>query len=187
MSIKGKVETIIRLIGSTIILISIILSILANFLIIHDVILFVLYLIFTLALLSMSIMKKTEQGFFIKYNLVFLIVTLFLSLILILVGYIYHFNENLGFNLFSLYFISILSSILIIACWHYSLSIYKIKKYYFTISGIANIILNLFSFTVSMSNNALFIILPTLLILISLLLILISEYVMKKKGYLNYI
>jgi len=187
MSVKGKVETIIRLIGSTSILISIILSILANFLIIHDIILFLLYLIFTLILLSMSIMKKTEQKFYIKYNLVILIVTLILSIILIFIGYIYHFNENLGFILFSLYFISILSSISIIACWHYSLSIYKIKKYYFTISGIGNIILNLFSFTISMNNNALFLILPTHLTLIGLLLILVSEKIMKKKGYLNYI
>ena len=187
MSVKGKVETIIRLIGSTSILISIILSILANFMIIYDIILFVLYLIFTLALLSMSIMKKTEQGFFIKYNLVIFIVTLVLSLILILVGYIYSFNKNLGFNFFSLYFISILSSFLNIVCWHYSLSIYRIKKYYFTISGIGNLILNLFSFIVSRNNNALFIILPIHLTLIGLLLILVSENIMKKKGYLNYI
>jgi len=184
MLVKGKVETIFRLIGSIIILATTIASIAINFMIFNDTITFVIYLTFILFLFSLSFMKKAERRLFNEHKSALYILGLILFLILVIFSCIYHIDQ-ISSRVVSL--ISISASFLNIISWHYSLSIYRIKKYYFILSSIGYLVLTLISFLLTINNYKIYLLIQFILMLIGFLLILVCEILMKKKGYLRYI
>jgi len=184
MSIKGKKEGIYRLLGSILLLISLVLGLLLGFLTLNNLLLSISLILITIPPFVLSILLKLEQDFFVNNAKRFL----FLLLI-----------ENIVVNTFIIAFYNISvalttvitssSIILLIICWHFSLSIYKKNKIIFFICGVSYFILQFLILLASISVSHLFIFNLTLLISVSLglFLIITAELIMKKKGWLNYI
>lgn len=183
MSIQGKKEGICRLTGTTLIFISLALSIIFNFFILNNLILYLILILINLPPLILSILSKLELDVITKNSLKFLftISTIVISLIIVTI----FFNSFLKIK-----FVLIVSSnLLLISCWHFSLSIYKKKKIIFIFSGTGYCIL---IFILCLANFVLYsflvlILFPLLLVLIGIMLIIVAELSMKKKGLLNYI
>jgi len=68
-------------------------------------------------------------------------------------------------------------------CWHVSISIYKIRKCIFLISGIYYCVISLIFRIIPLNIN----IIPLILIAGGMVVIILAELKMKKKGLLNYI
>jgi hypothetical protein len=81
------------------------------------------------------------------------------------------------------------SNLLLIICWHFSLSIYKKKKLIFIFSGTGYCIITFILWLANFVSYSflVFILIPLVLVLIGILLIVVAELSMKKKGLLNYI
>jgi hypothetical protein len=180
MSIKGKKESVSRIIGSILILISIILEICLNLTVINDPLLNLAFVLITSPVFVFSILLKVEQDFIVK-NAKKIVVLLFLKIILVSI---------VIYNVIYLKFLLFPSSILLlIICWHTSLSLYKNKKIIFVISCIGYFIV---SIPISFSSLTLLYINITglflkLTVLFGILLIICAELIMKKKGLLNFI
>ena len=183
MSIQGKKEGICRLTGTTLIFVSLALSIIFNFFILNNLILYLILILINVPPLILSILLKLELDVITKNSLKFLftISTIVISLIIITI----FFNSFLMIK-----FVLIVSSnLLLTICWHFSLSIYKKKKIIFIFSGTGYCIL---SFIIWLANFVLhsilvLILFPLVLVLIGIMLIIVAELSMKKKGLLNYI
>ena len=184
MSIKGKKEGIYRLLGSIMLLISLILAMFLGFLTPSNPLLSIALILITIPPFVLSVLLKLEQDFFVNNAKRFL----FLLLI-----------ENIAVNSIIIAFYNIFvalatvitssSIIILLICWHFSLSIYKKNKILFFICGVSYFILQFLILLGSISISHLFIFNLTLLISVSLglLLIISAELIMKKKGWLNYI
>jgi len=183
MSIQGKKESICRLTGTTLILIGFVLSIPFNYFILNNSLLYLLFILIGIPPFILSIFLKFEQDFIVKNSLkiLFIIITINISLIIIAV----FFNSFLMI----IFALIVSSNLLLVSCWHFSLSIYKKRKLIFIFSGLGYCIINLFLwFTNFILNNLLIVILlPLILALVGILLIIVAEFSMKKKGLLNYI
>ncbi len=183
MSIQGKKEGICRLTGTTLIFISLALSIIFNFFILNNLILYLILILINVPPLILSILLKLELDVITKNSLKFLftISTIVICLIIVTI----FFNSFLMIK-----FVLIVSSnLLLISCWHFSLSIYKKKKLIFIFSGLGYCIINLILWFANfiLNNLLVVILLPLFLALIGILLIFVAELSMKKKGLLNYI
>ena len=184
MSIKGKKEGIYRILGSIILLISLILAMLLGLLRLNNLLLSMSLILITIPPFFLSILLKLEQDFFVNNakNVLYLLLI-----------------ENIVLNsiIFAFYGVSMVlnvvitstSNILLLICWHFSLSIYKKNKIVFFICGVSYFISQFLILLGSISISHLFIFNLTLLISVSLglFLIITAELIMKKKGWLNYI
>ena len=183
MSIQGKKEGICRLTGTTLILIGLVLSIPFNYFILNNLLLYLFFILIGIPPFILSIFLKLEQDFIVKNSskILFIIVTINISLIITAV-----FFSSFLMIVFALV---VSSNLLLVSCWHFSLSLYKKNKLIFIFSGLGYCIIYLFLWFASfILNNLLVIILvPLLLALIGILLIIVAELSMKKKGLLNYI
>jgi len=183
MNIQGKKEGICRLTGTTLIFISLALSIIFNFFILNNLILYLILILINVPPIILSILLKLELNFITKNSLKFLftISTIVLSLIIVTI----FFNSFLMIK-----FVLIVSSnLLLISCWHFSLSIYKKKKIIFIFSGTGYCILIFILWLANFVSYSFLVLIlfPLLLVLIGIMLIMIAEIIMKKKGLLNYI
>ena len=183
MSIQGKKEGICRLTGTTLIFISLALSIIFNFFILNNLILYLILILINVPPLILSILLKLELDVITKNSLKFLftISTIVISLIIVTI----FFNSFLMIK----FVLIVNSNLLLTICWHFSLSIYKKKKIIFIFSGTGYCIL---SFIIWLANFVLhsilvLILFPLVLVLIGIMLIIVAELSMKKKGLLNYI
>jgi len=184
MSIKGKKEGIYRLLGSIILLISLVLGLLLGFLTLTNPFLSITLILITIPPFVLSILLKLEQDFFVN-NARRLLYLLLIEIVVVNSITFAFYNTSLAFTTV----ITSSSIILLIICWHFSLSIYKINKIIFFICGISYILINIPILLDSISVSHLFMINLTLIISVSLGLFLIisAELMMKKKGWLNYI
>ena len=183
MSIQGKKEGICRLTGTTFIFISLTLSIIFNYFVLNNLTLYLILILINVLPLILSILLKLELDFITKNSLKFLftISTIVLSLIIVTI----FFNSFLKIK-----FVLIVSSnLLLISCWHFSLSIYKKKKIIFIFSGTGYCILIFILWLANFVSYSFLVLIlfPLLLVLIGIMLIMIAEIIMKKKGLLNYI
>jgi len=183
MSIQGKKEGICRLIGNILFLISIIISISFNYFILNNLILYLILILINLPPLILSILSKLELDVITKNSSKFLftISTIVISLIIVTI----FFNSFLKIK-----FVLIVSSnLLLISCWHFSLSIYKKKKIIFIFSGTGYCILIFILLLANFVSYSFLVLIlfPLLLVLIGIMLIIVAELSMKKKGLLNYI
>ena len=184
MSIKGKTETISRFVGSILILISIVLEMCLSFLIINNLLLNLTLILITVPPFTFSILLKVEHDFFVNHANKFLYLLLIENIVLNSIMFAFY-NTSLALTTV----ISSSSTILLIICWHFSLSIYKKNKIIFFICGISYFFVNIPILLDSISVSYLFIINLILLLTVSLglFLIMAAELIMKKKGWLKYI
>jgi hypothetical protein len=192
MSILGKKEGICRLKGSFLLLLVIFISISFDYFILNNSLLYLLFILICIPPFILSIFLKLEQDFIVKHStkILAIIATIIISLIII---------ANFFISSLMIIFALVFSSnLLLISCWHFSLSLYKKHRLIFVFSGLGYCIINLFLwfayfilniFTYSMLFYYLLVVilLPLLLALIGILLIVVAELSMKKKGLLNYI
>jgi len=183
MSIQGKKEGICRLIGTTLILIGFILSIPFNYFILNNSLFYLLFILIGILPFILSIFLKLEQDFVVKNSLKILLIVVTISITLIITAIFFSSILMIKFALI------VSSNLLLVSCWHFSLSIYKKKKLIFIFSGLGYCIINLILWFANfiLNNLLVFILLPLLLALIGVLLIIVAELSMKKKGLLNYI
>lgn len=184
MSIKGKKEGIYRLLGSILLLISLVLGLLLGFLTLTHPFLSITLILITIPPFVLSILLKLEQDFFVNNARRFLYLLLIEIVVVNSITFAFY-NTFLALTTV----ITSSSIILLIICWHFSLSIYKKNKIIFFICGISYILINIPILLDSVSISHLFMINLTLIISVSLGLFLIisAELIMKKKGWLNYI
>ncbi len=181
MSVRGKKEAIFRIIGSFLILIGIVLSVFFNFLALNNLLLYLITILIIIPPFLVSIFLKLEQDFIVKNS------TKILILLIILVAVLNLITLPLNSMLLIIRFALIESSgLLLLSCWHFSLSIYKRDKLIFVISGISSFILNIILWFIlkHLFTISIFLILTLFL---GLFLIISAELMMKKKGLLNYV
>lgn len=177
MSLIAKKAGILRLVGSVLILITFVLLISFSFWILNDMLALILLIGLIIPWALFSGLLKLEKTFFTNNGAVILIILIIFSITMPL---IIHFLITLDF------IIIFISSICCLISWHFSLSIYKIKKIIFLMSGLssigASIIISFLSFRIFP-----FLVIEILLLTIGMMVIMISESWMRKKGLLNYI
>jgi hypothetical protein len=183
MSIQGKKEGIFRLTGTILIIISLAFSMIFNYFILNNSVLYLILILINVPPLILSILLKLELDVITKNSLkfIFTISTIFLSLIIVTI--FFH-------SILMIKFVLIVSSnLLLIICWHFSLSIYKKKKLIFIFSGTGYCIIIFILWLANFVSYSflVFILIPLVLVLIGILLIVVAELSMKKKGLLNYI
>jgi len=181
MSIRGKKEGCCRLIGSFLLLLSFILSIFFSILALDEAILSLILIFIIIPPFLMSILLKLEQAFVVNNS------TKLLILLAILVVVLNSVTLPINSDLLKTRFVLLESSnLLLISCWHFSLSIYKRDKLIFVISGISSFILNIFLWFI-LKHLFIINIFLILTLFLGLFLITSAELMMKKKGLLNYI
>ncbi len=157
---------------------------LLGFLTLNNLFLSMSLILITIPPLVLSILLKLEQDFFVNNAKRFLFLLLIENIVVntIIIAF-YNISVALTTAITSS------SIILLIICWHYSLSIYKRNKIIFFICGVSYFILQFLILLGNISISHLFIFNLTLFISVSLglLLIISAELIMKKKGWLNYI
>ena len=192
MGIQGKKEGIRRLKGSMMLLLVIFMSIFFDYFILNNPFLYLLFILICIPPFILSIFLKLEQDFIVKHSpkILAIIVIIIISLIITVVFFIP--------SLMFLFALVVSSNLLLISCWHFSLSLYKKHRLIFIYSGsgyciiilflwFAHLILNIFTYSMLFYHLLAAILLPLLLALIGMLLIVVAELSMKKKGLLNYI
>lgn len=178
MIIKAKKSAIIRIIGAILILIGLCLSIVSKIQIIDSFVGSFLWIIVILPWIISYIILKLLNDFIndnikiISYLLIIYSLRIFIIAI--------------SWNLLSsmIIILNLFLNLLLLNSWNLSLSIYKKKKIIFVISGLSYI-------AGTLIFNLYVIFLGPLIIIImvsgGMVIILITEYIMHKKGYLNYI
>ena len=184
MSIKGKKEGIYRLLGSILLLTSLVLAMFLEFLTLNNPLLSITFLLITVPPLVLSILLKLEQDFFVDNAKLFLYLLL-IEIIVVNSIIIAFFNTSLA----SAAVIASSSNLLLLICWHFSLSIYKKNKIIFFICGVSYFILqvSILLSSISVSHLSIYNLILIISVSLGLLLIISAELIMKKKGWLNYL
>jgi len=181
-SIKGKKETLIRVLGMVLILLGLFTSLIFDYFIVSIIIYLLVILIF-IPWFILIVLLKLEKEFFVDNMPKLFVILVCYTVVLITMGSIISTAESIVF------LISGISIILIIFCWHYALSIYKKEKLIFLLSGIISSILVLgFKISILILYIGLLLALTSiLLIILGIIAIIFAELRMKKKGLLNYV
>jgi len=169
MSIKGKKEGICRIVGSLLILIGLILSLILDYFILNNPLLYLFVILIVVPPLILSILLKLER---IESIVLSALIFAFFDIFLIII-----------------FFINVSSLLMLISSWHFSLSIYRKNKLIFHIGGFGYFILNIFFWLeiFNLDTTFIFNLIPLVITLLGFLLIIVAELKMKKKGLLNYI
>ncbi len=181
MSIKAKGRTTLRIIGSLMILLGLILSIFLNIFLVNNIIGNLIILIIIIPWLMFSTALKIELNFFINNTKKVAIALVIYSISIMFIPII------LSWSIFAIVIIITFLNLLLLLCWHFSLSIYKIKKLVFLVSGLGYIIGIFWMNLMIISAVIVVIVFNLIIIFLSLILILGIEYNLRKIGYLNYI
>lgn len=181
MSIKAKGRAFLRIIGSLMILVGLFLSIFLNLTFVNNIIGNLITIVIIIPWLLFSIVLKVELNFFInntnKVAIFLIIYSVFLVFIPIFISW----------SIFAIIIIITSLNLLLLFCWHFSLSIYKLKKYIFLVSGLGYIIGTIWMNLQIISAISPIIVFSLIFIILGLILILGIEYHLRKIGYLNYI
>lgn len=181
-SIKGKKESLIRILGMVLILLGLFTSLIINYFIV-SIILYLLVILIFIPWFILIILLKLEKEFFVDNMPKLFVILICYTVVLIIMGFIISYAESVVF------LISGVSIILIIFCWHHALSIYKKEKLMFLLSGIISIILEI-AFKISiliLLIGFLLALASILLIILGIIAVMFAELRMRKKGLLNYV
>ena len=183
MSIQGKKEGICRIVGSLLILIGLILSLILDYFILNNPLLYLFVILIVVPPFILSILLKLERDFIVDNSSKLLLLLVIESIVLS--ALIFAFDIFLIIN----FFITVSSLLMLISSWHFSLSIYRINKLIFHIGGFGYFILNIFFWLeiFNLDTTFIFNLIPLVITLLGFLLIIVAELKMKKKGLLNYI
>jgi len=184
MSIQGKKEGICRIVGSILILIGFILSLILDYFILNNLLLYLFVILIVVPPFLLSILLKLERDFIVNISSKLLLLLAIESIVL----------SALIFAFFDIFLVikfvmTVSSLLLLISSWHFSLSLYKRNKLIFVFGGLGYFILNISLWLVIFNLELVFIFNLILLVfnLLGFLLITVAELKMKKKGLLNYI
>ena len=184
MSIQGKKEGICRIVGSILILIGFILSLILDYFILNNLLLYLFVILIVVPPFLLSILLKLERDFIVNISSKLLLLLVIESIVL----------SALIFAFFDIFLVikfvmTVSSLLLLISSWHFSLSLYKRNKLIFVFGGLGYFILNISLWLVIFNLELVFIFNLILLVfnLLGFLLITVAELKMKKKGLLNYI
>lgn len=184
MGIQAKRESLFRIIGMIQILISFTISIFFDFFVLNSPLMYFLLILIVLSYMILSIFLKLEINFFVGNFLKILVILCIFSMCLIFVGIFFCSN----YPTFLKFIFLVISNILIILCWHFSLSLYKNEKLIFFFCGIGYILLSLiFGVKILIIKIGGYALIPLILLPLGISFIMISEMNMKKKGLLKYI
>ncbi len=181
MSIKAKGRATVRVIASLMILFGLILSIFLNIILVNDIIRNLIIIVIIIPWFLFSIMLKLELNFFVNNTKK---VAIYLTIYSVSVGFI---SIILSWSILVIVIIITFLNLLLLLCWHFSLSIYKLKKLIFLVSGLGYIIGTFCMNLLIVSTIDDIIVFNIFLIFLGLILILAIEYHLRKIGYLNYI
>ena len=177
MGIQAKRESLSRIAGMILILTGIILSFSLDIFVDFSHLLIIILILIEALWFIFSLCLKLERKFCVEYLIQIFLFLVFLSICLTLIGIL---QNNLSSNGF---IFKIISNLLIIVCWHFSLSLYKKEKVFFLFSGVVYVILSLIcGIKISIIN-----LIPLIFITTGIGFIIISELNMRKKGLLTYI
>jgi len=183
MSIKAKKLSLVRLFGASLILIGLFSSLFLDYFVVDNILLFLLIIFFNFPWMIFSFGLKFEINYFRNNVLKISIILGILSIIIAIIGILIDLSTSI------LLVVVLLSSFLLLTCWHYSPSIYKKEKVWAIIGGVSYAILTIF-----VKLNILIYLfgiltglIPIILLSLGILLILSMELVMKRKGLLNYV
>ncbi|MFX1322453.1 MAG: hypothetical protein ACFFAQ_12510 [Promethearchaeota archaeon] len=181
MGIQAKGESLSRIVGMILILIGLILSFFLDIFVEISPLLIILLILIEVLWFIFSLCLKLERKFCIEHLFQIFLFLVFLSLCLTLIGILLN---NLSSNGF---IFKITSNLLIIVCWHFCLSLYKKEKVVFLFSGIGYITLSLtYGIKILILKIGGYAVIPLVLIIFGMVIIIISETIMKRKGFLNY-
>lgn len=181
-SIKGKKESLLRVLGMGLILIGIICSILFDFFIL-SMTLYVLALVIIIPWFVLIVLLKLEKDFFIDNMTKLIIILTIFSAVIIFISMFINPATALLFVFLQV------SNISILFCWHFALSIFKKEKMIFLIGGIVFCIISaIFRVFILLAIIGIILGLSSLLLIIlGMLAVLLAEMRLKKKGLLNYV
>ena len=184
MGIQAKRESLCRIIGMVLILIGFIISIFLDIFVVVDPLIIIILILIEISWFIFSVFLKLEKSFFIEHFVkIFLVLSCF-SIFLIIIGIVLS-SAN---SIFLAFIFKVISNLLIIVCWHFCLSLYKKEKIIFLFSGVGYVTLSLIygirTLILKIGGSA---IIPLALIISGMVIIIISEILMKRKGFLNYI
>ncbi|MFX0011751.1 MAG: hypothetical protein ACFE9R_15665, partial [Candidatus Hermodarchaeota archaeon] len=130
MVIKAKGRTVLRLIGTILILFGAISAIVFNIGFFYNFITYIVIFSILLPWLLFSTFLKLEYIFFIENHRKVILLLVIYSIVLLIISIIWDINHGL------LIIVETFTSLLIITCWHFSLSIIRKEKIIFALSGI---------------------------------------------------
>ncbi len=184
MGIKGKWEMSFRVFGMILLLIGIIFTVILDFYILQDTIVFLLSIGIFFLSLSIIIGFKLELKLFIEKKSNLLIIMVIFSTIILIFGSLLSLKQS-NIHLFLL--LSLSNSIVIVS-WHYSLSFYRKKKFIFIIGSVAHITISLIIRHTALMKLLGFIgLIPFILITFGIGSIITSEGILYKKKLLKYV
>ena len=174
-----------RLVGSTLILIGFIFSIIIDIFLIFFCSLYYIDLAVIIPWIPFIISLKLENELVLENIQGFFTFLVMYSAGLIAIGVVLCTIQSLIFPFIFL----IISNVLLLFCWHFSISIYKIKKLAFLICGISYCVVSLIfrSFPLILEGGIFSGLVSLVFVSAGMVLIIIAETQMRKKGLLNYI
>ncbi len=185
MGVLAKREIYIRFIGLFFFLLGLIFSVVSDFFLFQDKLIFILLLIINLVILSFILCLKLELNL-IRENFLasFIIICLFIISL-----FIVSFDYLLRKALHDEYIFIISSNILIIISWHYSISFYKKKKLIFIFGFIIYVFITFFLRLRKLIDQIGLVVslLPLILISSGVTVILLAEISMIRRGLLKFI
>ena len=170
-NIKAKKEGFVRVLGSVLILISFLITLIFDFFVFStNLIVYIFILIKIVPFFLLIVLLKLEIDYVVERKVLLLITLIIYSVITFIISYIIT-----SCIILCLFFP--ISYILILICWYYALSINQEEKLIALINGIGYCILTLiFRVPVLISQIGLILaIAPLILIIIGMLIILIAE------------
>ena len=180
-SIKGKKESLIRVLGMILILLGLFVLLILDYYI-FSIIIYLLVILIFIPWFILIVLLKLEKEFFVDNMPKLIVILLCYTIVLIIMGSIINTAESIVF------IISGISIILIIFCWHYALSIYKKEKLIFLLSGVISSILVFIKISIAILIIILLLAaISIILIILGIIAVIFAELRMKKKGLLNYV
>lgn len=187
MPVKAKIEYLARTIGMLLLFIAIVFTLISDFFLLDSYLLFLFYLLPLSLWFIFFLILKVEIDYVTVHKKILQIFLLCCSILLVGISTIMIVIIKGGYDYF-LYISQLISALLLIVCWNFSLTIFKMKKLLFFLSALiyATFII-IFDVLILMDLKFFFTIFSFLIALSGILLIIIAEIVMIKKGLLKYV
>ena len=179
MSILAKKEGAMRLIGYGLIFLGAVLSLIFDFVLLNSCLLPYITISIIIPWILFIISEKLQKELLMDNYRFWIFFLIFYTFGLYLLAIIFCTTQM---TLFPFIFLTT-SNLMAWICWHVSISIYKIRKRIFLISGTFYIVISLIFRIIPLKIS----IFPLILVFSGMIIIILAELKMKKKGLLNYI
>ncbi|MFX0187902.1 MAG: hypothetical protein ACFE8A_09210 [Candidatus Hodarchaeota archaeon] len=185
-NIQAKKESLMRLLGMILILFGLLITLIFDYVfVMTNLLLYLIILLIIIPWFLLIILLKLEKNFIVDHAIIFFSILCVYTIIIILETFPLSPNDSTTLLIIML----VISDIMLLICWHFSLSIYKKEKLLFVLCGIGYLVITPFFRIGSLMINLPWLLnhVPITLVLFGIILIIFAEFKMKKKGLLNYI